>query len=107
MGSVFASFGIATGFAAASILTVVGSSPSAAQVNWEMSTAPIKYLQYDLPYYKLPLVPLTAYTYSRPEHRLAFGRYKDLYNYAPHSVADAPPMVGTGTPFIGYDLPPF
>jgi hypothetical protein len=38
---------------------------------------------------------------------LAFGRYKGLYNYAPHSVADAPPMVGAGTPIIGYNLTPF
>ena len=107
MASIFTSFGIAKGFAAASILAVVGSAPAAAQLGWDQSTAPIKYLEYNLPYYKLPLVPLTAYTYSRPEHRLAFGRYKGLYNYAPHSVADAPPMVGAGTPFIGYDLTPF
>jgi hypothetical protein len=107
MAGMFSSFGIAKGFAAASIVAVIGSTPSAAQVSSEMSTAPIKYLQYDLPYYKLPLVPLTAYTYSRPEHRSAFGRYKGLYNYAPYGVAEALPMVGAGTPFIGYDLTPF
>jgi hypothetical protein len=107
MASMFTSFGIAKGFAAASILAVVGSVPAAAQLGWDQSTAPIKYLEYNLPYYKLPLVPLTAYTYSRPEHRLAFGRYKGLYNYVPRSVADAPPMVGAATtPFIGYDLTP-
>ncbi len=107
MGSVFASFGTAKAFAAASILAVVGSAPAAAQLGWDQSTAPIKYLEYNLPYYKLPIVPLTADTYSRPEQRLAFGRYKGLYNYAPHSVADAPPMVGADTPVIGYDLTPF
>ena len=108
MGSVFASFGIAKGFAAASILAVVGSAPAGAQLGWDQSTAPIKYLQYDLPYYKMPLVPLKAYTYSRPEQRLAFGRYKGLYNYVPRSVAGAPPMVGAATtPFIGYDLTPY
>ena len=107
MAGMSTSFGIAKGFAAASILTAVGSVSAAAQLSWDQSTAPIKYLEYNLPYYKLPLVPLTAYAYSRPEHRLAFGRYKGLYNYAPDSVADAPPMVGAGTPFIGYDLTPF
>jgi hypothetical protein len=107
MANVFTSFGIATGFAAASILAVVGSAPAAAQLGWDQSTAPVKYLEYDLPYYKVPLVPLSTYTDSRPEHRLAVGRYKGLYNYAPHSVADPPAMGGTGTPFIGYDLTPF
>jgi hypothetical protein len=67
----------------------------------------MKYLEYNLPYYKLPLVSLTTSNYSRPEDRLAFGRYKGLYNYAPHGVTDAPPMVRAGTPFIGYDLTPF
>lgn len=108
MGSVFASFGIATGFAAASILAVVGSAPAAAQLGWDQSTAPIKYLQYDLPYYKVPVVSFTNYKYSRPEHRLAFRRYEGLYNYLPYGVADAPSMVGTATiPFISYDLTPY
>lgn len=103
-----ASFGIAQGFAAASILALVGPAPAAAaQPGWK-STAPIEYLEYNLPYSKLPLVSLTTYTHSRPEHRLAFGRYKGLYNYAPSSVADAPPMAGaTATPFIAYDLTPY
>jgi hypothetical protein len=72
MASMF-TFGIATGFAAASMVAVVGSAPAAAQLGWDQSTAPIKYLQYDLPYSKSPLVPIAAYAYSRPEHRLAFG----------------------------------
>ena len=107
MASMSASLGIAAGFAVASMLAVVGAAPAAAQLGWDPSTGPIKYLQYDLPYHKSPLVPLTAHTYSRPERRLTLGRYKGLYNYAPDSVADAPPMVGAGTPFIGYDLTPF
>ena len=107
MAGMFGSFGIATGITATSILAVAGSAPAAAQFGWDLSTAPVKYLEYNLPYYKLPLVPLTAYTYSRPENRLAFRRYKGLYNYAPNSVADTPPMVPAGTPFIGYDLTPF
>jgi hypothetical protein len=108
MASVFTSSGIAKGFAAASIVAVVGSTPSAAQVNWDTTTAAIKYLQYDLPYYKLPVVSFTNSKYSRPQHRLAFRRYEGLYNYVPHSVADAPSMPGTAAiPFIGYDLTPY
>ena len=57
MASMSASLGIATGFAAASMLAVVGAAPAAAQLGWDPSTGPIKYLQYDLPYYKSPLVP--------------------------------------------------
>jgi hypothetical protein len=103
-----ASFGIAKGFAAASILTVVGSAPATAQLGWDLSTSSIKYLEYNLPYNKWPLVSFTAYKYSRPEHRLAFGRYKGLYNYAPQIVADPPPMVeAAATPFIAYDLTPY
>jgi hypothetical protein len=103
MASVFASFDLAKGYAAASILVVVGSAPAAAEVNWDRSTAPINYLQYDLPYYKLPVVSFTNYKYSRPQHRLASRRYQGLYNYVPHSGADAPSMVGTAAiPFVGY-----
>src|SRR5437016_1256788 len=106
MARMLASFCIAQGFAAASILALVGPAP-AAPPGWT-STAPIEYLEYSLPYSKLPLVSLTTYTHSRPEHRLAFGRYKGLYNYAPSSVAGAPPMAGgTATPFIAYDLTPY
>jgi hypothetical protein len=101
----FANLSIAKGFAAASILAVVGSAPATAQPSWDPSTAPIKYLQYDLPYYKLPLVPFTKYMYSRPG--LAVGRYEGLYNYAPNSVGNAP-MVGTAfIPLIEYDLTPY
>lgn len=108
MASVLASFGIAKGFAAASILTLVGSVPAVAQLGWDLSTSPIKYLEYDLPYNKWPLVSFTTQKYSRPEHRLAFGRYKGLYNYAPPSVAGVPPMAGAAaTPFIAYDLTPY
>ena len=53
MSRIFASFAIAKGFAAASILTVVASAPASAQLKWDLSTAPMQYLQYELPYYKL------------------------------------------------------
>lgn len=111
MASMLARFGIAKGFAAASIIALVGSAPAAAQLGWDLSASPIKYLEYNLPYSKLPLVSFTTSTtsrYSRPEHRLAFGRYKGLYNYAPPSVAVAPPWGGTAAiPFIAYDLTPY
>src|SRR5262249_36407893 len=111
MGSMLAGFGIAKGFAAASIIALVGSVPGTAEPGWDLSTSPIKYLEYNLPYSKLPLVSFTTYTtykYSRPEHRLAFGRYKGLYNYAPSSAAEATPWVGAAaTPFIAYELTPY
>jgi len=108
MASMLAGFGIAKGFAAASIIALVGSVPATAEPGWDLSTSPIKYLEYNLPYSKLPLVSFTRYKYSLPEHRLAFGRYKGLYNYAPSSVAEAPPWVGAAaTPFIAYDLTPY
>jgi hypothetical protein len=108
MAGMLARFGIAQGLATALIVALVGPAPAAAaQPGWK-STAPVEYLEYDLPYSKLPLVSFTAYKYSQPEHRLAFGRYKGLYNYAPSSVAGAPPMVGAAaTPFIAYDLTPY
>ncbi len=107
MATMFANLSIAKGFAAASILAVAGSAPAAAQLSWDLSTAPIKYLQYDLPYYKLPLVPFTKYMYSRPGHRLAVGRYEGLYNYAPNSVGNAPTGGAAPIPFIGYGLTPY
>jgi hypothetical protein len=108
MASAFASFDLAKGFAAASILVVVGSAPAAAEVNWDRATAPIQYLQYDLPYYKVPVVSFANYKYSGAQRRLAFRRYQGLYNYVPHSVAHPPSMVGTAAiPFIGYGLTPY
>ncbi len=108
MACVFASSDSTKALVAASILALVGSTPAAAQVNWDKSTASIKYLQYDLPYYKLPVVPFTNYMYPQAQHRLAFRRYEGLYNYVPHSVGDAPSMVGTAAiPFIGYGLTPY
>jgi hypothetical protein len=104
MARVFASFRIA----ATSILTVVGSAPALAQLNWDLSTAPIQYLQYDLPYYKLALDSFPKYQYSRPKPRVTFGRLGGLYDYAPHAVANAAPMVGASpTAYVGYDLTPY
>ena len=107
MSRIFASFGIAKGFAAASILTVVVSAPASAQLKWDLSTVPMQYLQYDLPYYKLALGSFPNYQDSRPKPRLAVGRYGGLYDYAPHAIANAAAMVGAAPiPYIGYDLTP-
>jgi hypothetical protein len=74
MSRIFASFGIAKGFTAVSILTVV-SAPALAQLRWDLSTAPVQYLQYDLPYYKLALGSFPKDQDSRPKPRVAVGRY--------------------------------
>ena len=104
MARIFASFGIA----AASILTVVASKPASAQLKWDLSTVPMQYLQYDLPYYKLALGSFRNYQDSRPKPRLAVGRYGGLYDYAPHMIANAAAMVGAAPiPYIGYDLTPY
>jgi hypothetical protein len=104
MARVFAIFGIA----AASILTVLGFAPAFAQPNWDPSTAPIQYLQYDLPYYKLALGSFPKYQYSRPKPRVTLGRLGGLYDYAPHAVAKAAPMVGASPiAYLGYDLTPY
>ena len=72
MTRIFANFGIAKGFAAASILTVIASAPaSAQQLKWDLSTVPMQYLRYDLPYYKLALGSFPNYQDSRPKPRLA------------------------------------
>ena len=108
MTRIFASFGIAKGFAAASILTVVASAPASAQLKWDLSTVPMQYLQYDLPYYKLALGSFPNYQDSRPKPRLAAGRYGGLYDYAPRAIANAAAMVGAAPiPYIGYDLTPY
>jgi hypothetical protein len=100
----FASFSIA----AASILTVLGSVPALAQLNWDSATAPIQYLQYDLPYYKLAQGSFPKYQYSRPKPGVTLGRLGGLYDYAPHAVGKAAPMVGAWpVAYIGYDLTPY
>jgi hypothetical protein len=98
MTRIFASFSIA----AASILTLVGSAPAL-----DLSTAPVQYLQYDLPYYKLALGFSAKYHYSRLKPRVTAGRLGGLYDYAP-AVANTASMVG-GSPiaYIGYDLTPY
>jgi len=104
MSRIFASFGIAKGFASASILTVVASAPALAQA-WDLSTAPVPYLQYNLPYYKQALGSFPKDQDSRPKSRVAVGRYEGLYDYA---VANAAPMVRAAPiPYIGYDLTPY
>jgi hypothetical protein len=81
---------------------------ASAQLKWDLSTAPMQYLQYDLPYYKLALGSFPNYQDSRPKPRLAVGRYGGLYDYAPHAIANAVAMVGAAPiPYMGYDVTPY
>jgi len=42
------------------------SAPVLAQLKWDVSAAPLQYLQYDLPYYNLALGSYPPYQDSRP-----------------------------------------
>jgi hypothetical protein len=87
---------------------MVDSAPAFAQLKWDLPAAPIRYLQYDLPHYKLALGSFPAYQYSRSKPSVAVGRYGGLYDYAPRAVANAAPIVGAAPiPYIGYDLTPY
>jgi hypothetical protein len=62
----FTSDRIAKGFAAALMLTLIGSAPVLARPMWS-SAAPIEYLQYDpTPYFNLVMGSSPAYQYWRP-----------------------------------------
>jgi hypothetical protein len=109
----FASHHIAKGFAAALMLTLIGSAPALAKPMWS-SAAPIEYLQYDLtPYFNLVMGSSPAYQYWRPNLAVE-SSYSGLFNYAPGAVVHASPIVGTApspyteyVPYIGYDLTPY
>ena len=105
--NMFANHHIAKGFAAALMLTLIGSAPASA-------AAPIDYLQYDLtPYFNLMMGSSPAYQYWRPN--LAVGSsYSGLFDYAPGAVVHASSMVEAApspyteyVPYIGYDLTPY
>jgi hypothetical protein len=109
----FADHHIAKGFAAALILTSIGSAPALAQPMWN-SLAPIEYLQNDLTrYFNLVMGSSPAYQYWRPN--LAVGSsYSGLFDYAPGAVVHASSMVEAApspyteyVPYIGYDLTPY
>jgi hypothetical protein len=88
---------IAKGFAAALMLTLIGSAPALTKPIWG-DPAPIEYLQYDW----------------RPNSALESSPYIGLFDYAPGVVVHASPMVEAGpvpsigyVPYIGYDLTPY
>jgi hypothetical protein len=105
---------IAKGFAAALLLTLIGSAPALAKPMWN-SAAPIEYLQYDLtPYFNLAMGSSPAYRHWRPNSWVKKSPYRGLFDYAPGAVGHASPMVEAArlpyteyVPYIGYDLTPY
>jgi hypothetical protein len=110
---VLTSHHIAKGFAAALMLTLIGSPPALAKPMWS-SGAPIEYLGYDLtPYFNLVMGSFPAFQYWRP-NLAAESSYNGLFDYAPGAVAHASLMVKAAhlpsigyVPYIGYDLTPY
>jgi hypothetical protein len=105
--NMFANHHIAKGFAAALMLTLIGSAPA-------LAAAPIEYLQYDLtPYFNLMMGSSPTYQYWRPNEGVE-SSYRGLFDYAPDAVVHASPMVEAAplssigyVPYIGYDLMPY
>jgi hypothetical protein len=105
--NMFANHHIAKGFAAALMLTLIGSAPA-------LAAAPIEYLQYDLtPYFKLMMGSSPAYQYWRSSSEVE-SSYHGLFDYAPGAVVHASPMVEAAplpsvgyVPYFGYDLTPY
>jgi len=107
----FASHHIAKGFAAALMLTLIGSAPTLAKQTWS-SAAPIEYLQYDLtPYFNL--VMHSSPTQYWRLNLTVESSYTGLFDYAPGAVVRASPMVEAAppyteyVPYIGFDLAPY
>jgi hypothetical protein len=106
----FTSHHIAKKFAAAFMLTLIGSAPALAKPMWS-SAAPIGYLEYDLtPYFNLVMGSSPAYQYWRPNLAIESPLYSGLFDYAPGAIGQVSPMVLPYTgyvPYIGYDLTPY
>ena len=84
--NMFANHHIAKGFAAALMLTLIGSAPA-------LAAAPIEYLEYDLtPYFNSMVGPEPAFQYWRPNSGLE-SSYRGLFDYAPDVVVPAAPLV--------------
>jgi hypothetical protein len=102
----FANHHIAKGFAAALMLTLIGTAPA-------LTAAPIEYLQYDLTPYSNSMMDSSLVQYWQPN--LAVGSpYSGLFDYAPDALlraspmAEAAPLPSIGyVPYIGYDLTPY
>jgi hypothetical protein len=109
----FTSHHIAKGFAAALMLSLIGSAPALAKPTGT-SAAPIDYLQYNLtPYFNLMMGSSPIYQYWRPNSGVE-SSYRGLFDYSPGAVVHASPMVEAVplpsigyVPYIGYDLTPY
>jgi hypothetical protein len=109
----FTSHHIAKGFAAALMLTLIGSAPALAKPMGN-SAAPIEYLQYDLtPYFNSMMGSEPGFKYWRPNSGVE-SSYRGLFDYAPGAVVHASPMVEAAplpsigyVPYTGYDLTPY
>lgn len=109
----FKNLHIAKGFAAALVITQIGSASALTKPMWN-SPAPIEYLQYDLtPYFNLMMGSAPAYQYWRPNTGVE-SSYRGLFDYAPGALLHASPMLETAhlppigyVPYIGYDLTPY
>jgi hypothetical protein len=109
----FTSHHIAKGFAAALMLTLIGSASALAKPMWS-SAAPIEYFQYNLtPYFNSVMGSSPAYQHWWPNSGVE-SPYSGLFDYAPGAVVHASPMVETAplpyteyVPYIGYDLTPY
>jgi hypothetical protein len=104
--NMFTTHRIAKGFAAALMLTLIGSAPALVKP-WS-DPAPIEYLQYNLMMDSSP-----AYQYWRPKS-VVESSYHGLFDYAPGALVHVSPMVEASplpsigyVPYIGYDLTPY
>ncbi len=102
----------AKGFAAALMVTLIGSAAALAKPMWS-PPAPIEYLQYDLmPYFNSMMDSESVFQYWRPNSGVE-SSYRGLFDYAPDAVVHASPMVepaplpSLGVPYIGYDMTPY
>jgi hypothetical protein len=100
-------------FAAALLLTLIGSAPALAKPI-QSSAAPIEYLQYDLtPYFNSMMDTSPTFQYWRPNSGIE-SSYRGLFDYAPGALVHASPMVEAApsphteyVPYMGYDLTPY
>jgi len=93
--NMFTTHQIAKGFAAALMLTLIGSAPALAKPMWSDPT-PIEYLQYDLtPYFNLMMGSSPTYQYWRPKSGVE-SSYRGLFDYAPGALVHVSPKLGPG-----------
>jgi hypothetical protein len=103
----FANHHIAKGFAAALMLTLIGTALA-------LAAAPIEYLQNDLTsYFNSMMDSSLAFQYWQPNLAVE-SPYSGLFDYAPDVLLNASPMAEAAplpsigyVPYIGYDLTPY